>query len=94
VVIGPSTDKGLLHAALQEMGLNPVETGAYINFRGGTYNHRTNTLTLEGANVDKRTAEMKRAYSAAVVVSQAKKYNWQIKAGKEKFQYVISKRTI
>lgn len=94
VVIGPNTDATLLFAALQELKLNPQKQGSMIYFAGGTYRAADNTLTLNGSNVESRTAEMKRAYSGEVVKSQARRFGWTLKQGKEKYQYVVTKRSI
>lgn len=94
VAFGPNTDKKLIHAALQDMGLSPVETGSYINFNTGSYNTKTNEFTFRGASGQRHADEIKQAYSAAVVRSQAQRFGWTLKAGKEKYQYTVSKRSI
>lgn len=78
---------------LKELGLSPLRSGKRILFSNGQYDTETNTLTLNGSNVEKRTSEIKQAYSGAVVKAQAKKYGWQLKET-SKFNYVVQKRSI
>lgn len=84
-------DPTLLAAALNALHLNAVHQGERIYFRNGSY--QNGTLTLQGVNVDERTATIKQAYSGQVVRSTAKKYGWQVKeVAQNKFQVV--KRTL
>lgn len=86
-------NKELMIAALRSMGLNPVEQGLAVFFNGGTYHWKIGGITLSGYDVEKRTAELKRAYSAEVVKSQAKKFGWALKET-AKYQYEVVKRSV
>lgn len=70
----------LLMAALESMRLNPFQTVGQISFDLGSYNIALGTFTLRTSSTAQRNVkEIKRAYSAEVVKSTAKKHNWQIK---------------
>ena len=81
----------LLTAALNALGFNARQQGLAVFFNGGTYHSNTGELTLSGGNAEKRTAEIKRAYSAQVVTTTAKKFGWQVKQTGQ-FQYEVTKR--
>lgn len=96
VNLGPS-DPALVEAALKEMGLNPTRSGNMIRFRNGSFqidpNKKASVVTWVGANSEDRTKELKRSYSAQVVLSQAKKFNWQVKQ-KSRFEFEVTKRRL
>jgi hypothetical protein len=86
-----------LLAALTALGLNPRhEAYKTYTFAGGTFRSDTGKFTFTGGYVNDRyaaekTAQIKRAYSAEVLKSQAKRFGWQLKqTGPQK--YVIQKR--
>lgn len=86
VQFGPDTDSKLIHAALQELGLRPVEQGNYIRFSTGEYDKTTHQFTFRGAMGEKHAQEIKRAYSVATVKSQAQRMGWTLKATTQKAQ--------
>lgn len=75
----------LLNAAIKALG--------WRNHAGGDVMLTSGKLTMLGGNVEARTAELKRAYSAEVVKSQAKKFGWAIKET-AKYQYEVVKRSV
>lgn len=82
VEFGDNTDPKLLALALRALGYTVTEIGKNLSFAKyasdapitGTY--RGGTMTINGS-VDQN--EMKRAYSAEVVKSAAKRFGWQVK---------------
>lgn len=94
VSFGPQTNHDRIADALQMMGLNPVRNGQYIRFNQGTYDTKSNTLSLTmSSGQEERTSDIKRAYSASVVKAQAKRFGWQVKET-GRFQYEVTKRSI
>lgn len=81
VQIDKNTNITLLHAALEKLKLNPrtvAREAGVIYFQNGSYNQSTGTLTLRGeVNPSEKVAEIKRAYSAQIVLSTAKRAGWQ-----------------
>lgn len=88
VKFGPNTDKELLKAAFRDLGQATHIAAAspdYIIAGGGWVNVVTgeSKLPLEVAE------KIKAAYSRNVVLSQAKRYGWQMKeTGPNKWQVV------
>ena len=65
-----------LIAALTTLGLTPIHSGNMIRFgRGESYDIATGTMKI---GVRYSTNEIKQAYSAEVVKSQAKKFGWKL----------------
>ena len=93
IVFGANTNHDRMVDGLKMIELSPYQSGGYIHFNGGAYNTDTNILTLQGSNVDQRTAEVKQAYSAAVVKAQARKFGWKLEET-GRFQYAVTKRTM
>ena len=94
------TDRNLLVAALEQMGERPVLQGDIIRFRSGSYDCRMGEMVIEitatyGQDVEKlkgeKMNEVKRAYSAQVVQSQARRFGWTLKET-GKYQYQVLKR--
>ena len=82
-------DTGMLMAALTTLGLGPVMVSNVIRFgRGESYDIATGKMEL-GSRYS--TSELKRAYSAEVVKSQAKKFGWQI-TETGPYQYQVIRR--
>lgn len=77
--------------ALVLMGVNPVAIGDLIHFG---QNEWINTKTGQSQLQQWReAAEIKRAYSKQVVLTQAKKAGWQIKTNpKDQYQFQLIKR--
>lgn len=99
IELGPNIVPGLLINALQSMGLNPVERGTRITFAGGWYDTNSKTMTLQGSamagtieRADAIKAEVKQAYGAELLKSQAKRYGWSIKET-GKYKYAVTKRS-
>src|SRR6266498_194126 len=66
----------LLIAALTALGLTPIHAGNIIRFgRGESYDIATGKMNL---GVRYSTNEIKQAYSAEAVKSQAKKFGWKL----------------
>jgi len=81
-------DPDLLMKALTEMGLKPVRNGDIIGFGlKEYYNISTGKLML---GLRYSVNEIKRAYSAEIVKTQAKRFGWQIKKTAEN-KYVAIK---
>jgi hypothetical protein len=92
-------DSTLLFDALKALDLAPYINGDTIYFQGGTYNKTTKEATfrqsrMSGLNLtaDEMTAQVKRAYSAEVVKTTAKKYGWTLKETAP-YQYQVIKRS-
>jgi hypothetical protein len=76
-----STSVSILSDALRALGLEVYQEDGAIGFSGGngrgTYNAATGKLSLRSyGSLD--AAAIKRAYSEQVVISQAKKFGWQL----------------
>lgn len=84
----------LLMAALTALKLDPFQTVGRITFgSGSTYDIVTGRMILKTTrDVTTLTKEIKRAYSAEVVKSQAKKYGWSIKQTAP-YEYEVVKRS-
>jgi len=94
VQFSANTDRNLLTAALNAAGLKATLQGDAIKFSNGSYNCKTHEFTFTGLNQKQaveKVAELKRAYSAQVVVSQAKRFGWQVKEVAQ-YQYEIVRR--
>lgn len=94
VTFGANTDRNLLLAALVAAGVKPVLKGDTMTFQGGSYNCKNHEFTFQGLNqakADERVKEFKRAYSGQVVLSQAKRFGWQVKQTGQ-YAYEIMKR--
>lgn len=93
VEFGPATDAALLAAALRGLGYTVTQMGKNLSFARydndvvtGTY--ANGRMTISGT-VDQNL--LKRAYSAEVVKSSAKRFGWQVKqTGPQQFQ--VTKR--
>ena len=80
----------LAEKALADMGLNPRRAGLIIGHRAGQYDRETGTATWRGQD---RTAELKRAYSAQVIKSQAARFGWTLRQSKtDKYTFTVAKR--
>lgn len=89
VLLSPKTDGDLLYRALSELTLYPTRSGDMIFFgRNESFNTKTGELRIRDAE---KVAEIKRAYSAEIVKSQAKKYGWLLKETAP-YQYQVIKR--
>jgi hypothetical protein len=94
VTFGLKTNRNLLVKALEELGRNPALQGDWIQFRNGTYNCATSEFKLTVSAYDNQEEAMnqiKRAYSAQVVVSQAQRFGWTLKKV-SRFEYEMVKR--
>jgi len=94
VQFSANTDRNLLNAALEADGLNPKLTGDIIKFNGGSYHCASHEFTFSGLNqkqADEKVAKFKRGYSAQVVLSQAKRFGWQVKQTSQ-YEYEIVRR--
>lgn len=79
----------LMQAALTALKLRPYRQGTALMFGNGEW---IDTATGKSALAPTRNpAEIKRAYSAEVVKSQARKYGWSLKETAP-FQYEVTKR--
>ena len=88
--------------ALEAMGLHPTHTRANIyDHDRGEYNHRTGEAVWRTSamsdrikkTADQWTAELKQAYSAEIVKSQAARFGWTLKANPtNKYQFTVTKR--
>jgi hypothetical protein len=79
----------LLVKALDDLGLNPRIQNHMIYFGNGeSFNNETKEVRVRQTT---DVAQIKRAYSAQVVKTQAKKYGWQLKETSP-FEYTILKR--
>lgn len=85
-------DPPLLIQALQAMGQVPSQQGEWIRFNQGTYNTRTKECNVRRYGAEQFTAQVKRAYSAEVVKSTAKRFGWQLKQVGE-YKYQVTKNT-
>ena len=86
------TDRNLLHAALEQMGERPNLLGDTLTFRSGRYNCATGQMTVTGYGEEsEKLNEIKRAYSAQVVQSQARRFGWTLKQT-SKYEYQVLKR--
>jgi len=79
----------LLVAALAAMKLAPRQSGAVIYF-GNRESYNTETGKMQMA-WNRSANEIKRAYSAEVVKSQAKKFGWQL-TETGPYQYQVTRR--
>ena len=90
-----STDSKLLFQALEALRLSPrAKTYGslnFIEFRGGTYDPTAGQLDLQARDPEALTKQIKQAYSAEVVKSQAKRFGWLLKETAP-FKYQIVKR--
>ena len=96
VKFNQKTDQALLVAALTTMGLSPCVHSEGITFKDGAYIAATGEIQWRQTywnrqNWDAKTAEIKRAYSAEVVKSQARRFGWQLKEVAP-YQYEVMKR--
>ena len=86
---------GLAKDAFAAMGLNPRhERQGIIDHRKGSYNYQTGETVWRvqrGETAEQLTAELKRAYSAEVIKSQARKYGWTLKQTSQ-YEYAVTKR--
>ena len=86
--------------ALETMGLNPRHTRAGIyDHDKGEYNHVTGAATWRTSamqsdqNPDELTAELKRAYSAEIIKSQAQRYGWTLRtSATDRYAFTVAKR--
>jgi hypothetical protein len=76
--LATSTDTGLLHAALTELGYTVTQLEDGLRFRryGRTGSYTKATGRLEGQDLD--TAEVKRGYSEQAVGRAAQKNGWRV----------------
>lgn len=96
VQFNQKTDQTLLVAALNALKLNPHAAGQDIVFRDGQYVAATGEIrwtqtAWNRQDWNAKTAEIKRAYSAEVVKSQARRFGWQLKEVAP-YQYEVIKR--
>lgn len=87
VKFGTNTDRKLLEAAFRELGqpIYPSHSADFIMAGNGWVNVRTGESKLPVDVAEK----IKAAYSRQVVLSQAKRYGWQMKeTGPNKWQVV------
>lgn len=90
----------LAKQALEAMGLHPRHDRPLIyDHDQGEYNHATGEATWQVSRygrqqaAEDRTAELKRAYAAEVVKSQAKKYGWTLRtSATDKYAFTAAKR--
>jgi len=69
-----------LKEALERMDRYPrVSSSTRLTFDGGTYDAETGELKLRESEPETFAAELKREYSTSIVLSQAKRYGWQMK---------------
>lgn len=89
------TSVNLLVEALNELGeVAHVDTGitGRVQFRSGWYNTQTGQMTLrQSSDGWLQESQVKRAYSAQVVKSQARRFGWALKETAP-YQYQITKR--
>jgi hypothetical protein len=79
----------LLEQALKTMGHRVTRQGETLYFGDGySYTRSTQELRIPRAEM---ANEIKRAYSAEIVLSQAKRFNWTVKKTGP-YQYEILKR--
>lgn len=79
----------LLEAALNSLNLRARRDGHIVYFGWNeSYDAQTGQLRV---NSTRDVAEIKRAYSHQVVLSQAKKFGWQIKKVSEN-KYAVQRR--
>lgn len=87
--------------ALEAMGLNPTHERANIyDHRRGYYNHvtgeavwSTSAMSDRNKTADQWTSELKRAYSAEILKSQAARYGWTLRQSKtDQYTYTMAKR--
>lgn len=80
----------LLFSALKEMDLNPTRMiNGMILFGDGEWHDPSKGETMLQTWRD--ASEIKRAYSAEIIKSQAKKYGWQLKQT-GKYEFAVTKR--
>jgi hypothetical protein len=66
--------------ALTRLNLAPTDDGAVVRFRNGVFTKATGEITLRGTtDTSAFTATLKQEYSTSIVLTQAKKYGWQVK---------------
>lgn len=83
------SDLDLLRAAIKSLGMVPAGTGQTIYFGNGeSFDKERGELRVTS---QERAALIKRAYSAEVVKSQARRFGWHLKQTGE-YQYEVMKR--
>jgi hypothetical protein len=89
VKLQDSTDLDLLTKALEALNLNPRRQGHIIRFGAGeSFNKATGEVRVR--NVES-VAEIKKAYSAELIKSQAKRFGWTLKQTGP-YAYTVHKR--
>ena len=95
VQFSANTDRKLLTDAITATGQQATLSGDTITFADGSYDCRTNEFTFRRGfaqtAADERVKTYKRAYSAQVVVSQARRFGWQVKKTGD-YAYEVMKR--
>lgn len=96
IKVTANTNPDLLKKALEELGYTVTKIGGTLTFanyqlgRRGTFqNGELSVKTNMGAAVDQD--EIRRAYSAQVVMSAAKRFGWQVKQTSPT-QFQVSRR--
>lgn len=82
VEFASNTDRKLLLDALNSAGQRAVLQNDRITFASGEYDCVKHQFTFRGLNqqqAEEKVKEFKRAYSAQTVLSQAKRFGWQVK---------------
>lgn len=79
-----------LEQALKDLKLAPYRAGKTTLYFGNNESFNATTKELR-VTAGRDVAEIKRAYSAAVVKSQAKRYGWTLKEVAP-FKYEVTKR--
>lgn len=75
--------------ALKAMGQTPIVENDLVYFGyGESFNNKTKELRIKSQD---KVAEIKKAYSAQVVKSQAKRFGWQLKEIAP-YEYQVMKR--
>lgn len=69
----------LLAEGLRSTGQRVMLSGGIVYFDVGQYDVKMGTVTARVGSEDEVAAFVKRSYSRAVVLSQARKYGWQMK---------------
>lgn len=79
----------LLVAGLNDIGLRAYKSGQMVYFgTGESFNQKTGELKVRS---EQTVNKIKQSYSNQVVLSQAKKFGWQVKKV-DQYQYLVSKR--
>ncbi len=96
IKVTANTNPDLLKKALEELGYTVTKLGATLTFANYSKSHRgffrNGELTItngSGEAVDQN--EIRRAYSAQVVMSAAKRFGWQVKQTSPT-QFQVSRR--